>query len=632
VISRSLLRTPHVDVTEFTPVLGRVLGIVGHEPGSTSTFKGAASRHESNGTALATAALDARIAANPGDLRQARQRLRLALNENVAQRLQLPARLELSRAELELGLHPEAAASAVLVVRESRNKPDSLIEGAQWLLAEALYLAGRGDRALEHYHRLSRSGAPRFASAAALRLADIEFDRNREVPDYGERLAEIANHGVDPRPWAPRAAESAIRSGDLEAAESWLLRFLADASDSRVQGAAAIRLADLESTRGERQGARARLEAVETMHRGTPLGALAAVRLVELGLLEDPGEQLARLRAAARSPHPSVSANANALLGRLLLDLDRVDESVQALIRASRSAANPTPERTSGDLARALDALTLESQSIDCAALLVRFAVRLDHLIEHVVTPEPFLRLGACYEEIGLPATAMKIYRALARAQGPATAGAIALPIARSSLAVGDVAAAHTRALGHAPIPDVTPEWQVLLARSSLAGGDREAALQVLKRLVETRSPKSTRPATLALLARTAVDADPDATIVALLDAKLASPPPVFSDEEAYALGEAALLTATLQRRSGNVERAVALNTLAAEWLPEGWRRKEAGYWLERLGGGTEASSATFENMEATPLVARLWANARRIRLLRDRLVENTAPEQVATR
>ncbi|MFQ5417009.1 MAG: tetratricopeptide repeat protein [Myxococcota bacterium] len=632
IISRSLLQTPPLNMTELTPPvsvakpLRQIFGIARGDPGAALARLRDPSDPASGvaGADLVAAVFEARLAVDRENLRVARWRLRSALNGRAVASLRAFASLELARAELALGLDPEAAASARRAVRDAHGEHDAFSDAARLVQAEALHQSGRGERARVLYDRLLRSTSPRIVAAAALRRADTDFDLGRPVPDYETLLADVAALGVDPRPWAPRASESAIRSGDLESAERWLVRFTDGGAASRVQAAAAIRLADLEVARGETLRARERLESVEALHRNEAVGALAGVRLVALGLLEGDGSAATkRLFAAAESPQPSVAAYANALLGRRLLEQGQLDESIRALGRASRSASNPVAEQTTADLVSALRAAVSDSQDGDCSRLLMRLAIRRTHLMEIVSDPDPFLRLGACFEEIGLHATAMEIYRSLARALGPVAAEPISLPLARSSLAVGEIAAAHARALAHAPDPESSPEWRFLLVRSSLASGEQGPALEVLVRLVRSDSPQLDPSETLALLARTALEFDPSPATIQLLDEKLSalSAEPREGDEDAA--GEAALLTATMQRRSGNVKRARVLYRMATEILQDGWRRTEAAYWLGRLGGDAEAASEVFEVSAADPAtaqMARLGESALAVARLNSRL------------
>jgi tetratricopeptide (TPR) repeat protein len=231
--------------------------------------------------------------------------------------------------------------------------------------------------------------------------------------------------------------------------------------------------------------------------------------------------------------------------------------------------------------------------------------------------PEPFLRLAGCFEEIGLPHEAVRLYRKIPRVFGPAAAGRVALPLARASLAAGDVVSTRSRALANASYPGAEPEWDLLLAESSLASGEAALAQGVLARLVRADAAAGREPRTLALLARAALASEPSAATLGLLDAALEGIRPA-PGRPAHDLGEALLLTATLHRRVGSAERALALYRRSLELLPAGFRRAEAAYWLARLGG--EAVPIEVADGQAPEALARLVESAQLVQRLNRRL------------
>jgi len=538
------------------------------------------------------AALALRIAA-PADRIVRREALRAERVKLTGTKLAPWIALELARAELRIGWTPEAAASAHRARADGEvvGYGESFLDAADLLRAEALLGARRFDQARPLYERLASSPADVLRDAAALRRLDLRFERGEPV-EYDEALNRVAQHGIDVSGWAPRAAEAALRAGHLSTAEAHFAEFLAASPPSRTSALAKIRLGDLLAHRGDTRRARECWVDVETEHAGRPLGRLAGIRIAGLDLEAGEADKAhARLLEASSSSHARVSAWANAVRGRAALAAGRIDEAFVALGRASRLGdANPVAVRTRTDLERTVEAAVEASYRDDgCPALVLRLAVRRVHLLEILRAPGPFLRLGACYEALGLHETAHGLYRSIPRIHGPQVAAEVALPLARSGLASGDVRATRTRALAYAVQPDAPAEWTRLLAEASVAAGEPGPAAEVLASLVRNHEEMARDPRVLRLLARTAIDSGVGLEIHSLVEQQLGSLPEGLEPAAGEAAGDAALLVATALRRAGETARALALYEQASARLPQGWRLAEARYWLAR-GGRTGAA------------------------------------------
>jgi len=646
IIGRSVLRTPPLAVgvsarSHGTPEpLGSLLDEANEDPGSAlARLKDPEDpAAAAPGAELVAAVLELRVAARP-DLGEAQLRLRAARDAAPFPALDAWVDLELARAELLVGLFPETAASArrALESIEGRGYRDALQEDGELLQAEALYLAGRPDLARPFYRRLSSARELAVRAAARLRRIDLAFDRGEPADGYDEALPDVAEHGIDVRPWWPRAAEAAIRADQPSVAEAWLTKFLEESPPSDLAALAELRLSDLLALRGEIGPASERLEAIAAGNEGAPIGALADVRLAILEFASgEPDAATDLLATAGASPHVPVAAYAHAVRGRAALQRGHLDEAFRELARASRAGtANPQASETHADLERTVASAVAASYEKDgCPRLVLRLAVRRAHLMKVLDEPEPFLRLGACFEQIGLDETAREVYRSIPRAFGPRVVGAVALPLARTSLATGESVATRTRALAQAVRPDSPSEWRLLLAKSSLAAGEPGPAAEVLTRLVGSDDALGRDPRNLRLLARAALDGGSSPKSIDLLDRRIVALADGVRAVDAESLADAALLTATARRRAGDARRARALYAVAAEHLPQGWRLAEAEYWLARLddGAGRLDAGRAIEpgGRPEVARMARLVEQARAVVRMR-RLYGISAPEPEAT-
>lgn len=576
-------------------------------------------------------ALDA--AGAPGDEAADRERLRAALAEGPAAGAAACGWQLLARVELVLGLLPEAAGSARRAADAARDaQAAKQVAWSELLLAEAFYRSGRRDAAEPLYEGLARSGDAQLAAAAALRLADLAFDRGTAAACHGayERLLHDAGRiGIDPLGWAPRAAEAAIAVGNLVSARVWLERLASDLTRP-ADALSAIRLADLAFAQGRVEEARNRLTDVDAAQGDAGPGLLARVRLLDLGL-EKGDARRARdaLRGmAAERVAPGLVAYARLVLARRLIDEQRLDDALAHLTRLSHDASVPElVEPVRRELRRAVQ--RSEQQAGDdagCLLLVTRLGARREWLMRSVADPAPFLRLGGCYESLGLGRPALDTYRELARAFGPSLADTLSLPLARASLAVGERETARSAAAVRVAASGGTDSaWSMLLAEIELADGAAEAAADRLAKLVAQAPPGGEPERALLLLARAASDAAGGSELRRLLFERITARPAPASGQEARDEEEMALIAGGLYRRAGESAPAVTLYTRALATLWPGAERTQALFWLGALAAPSQAARAALA--EAAAADSGTFAALARARLALESLRGGLVPE-----
>jgi len=646
VLRADLLATPPVDAFPFCVAedLDPELRAPA-ETAATGDLDGArsalAERPEAGGAArpLLEAALAARAAKTSDARRAARVALRRAFAAGGPPGALACARLEAARLELFEARFPEAAAHAAVAgrLRSQTQSPGRIGEPVQHYRAEALYLAGHLDAAQGLYQRLAASDRARTAAAARLRLSDVDFDRGEVEAartGYETLLSRAADFGASTRGWALRAAEAALVDGDHAAAANWVQRFLLTEPPPRAAALARVRMADALVARGDGAPAREALEAVASAHAGTPLAHLARVRLVDLGVDPwDRAQRLDHLRAAATGPDDGVSLYARAVLAHTLRQMGMVEEALGVLARLAYEAP---PAEMAPFLAADIDAvMELATARVrgesGCAALVEQVGAYRATLARHARSPEPFLRLAACYEHLHLPAVALEVYRQLIRSFGKAAGEAAALPVARAALATGDAGLARTAAV--AGVRRGGPQadrWRVLLGEAELFDGRFAAALEALRPLVERGAPAEDPVRAIVAMARAASrrpasDADRERLGEAIGRLSAGA-----RDAGGERLGEAALLTADLHRQSARHERAVELYALAVSRLSAGVMRAQAAYWLGALhpdpAEGRAAWAVAAETADGGPW-ARLAATELAMADLRTRVGRRVQPD-----
>ena len=276
-----------------------------------------------------------------------------------------------------------------------------------------------------------------------LRLTDLSFDAGKvdQVSvEYEALLPRAAAFGGSTVGWALRAAEAAIDGGHLERGLRWIERFLESGPRRDARDAAEIRLADLDVRFDDPMGARKRLSAVVARRRDDRLGSLAAVRAIDLGVAAGSSDdRIGLLLRVLREQRRGVRRYA---LGVLLRELQQRDDYDGALAVATRLAYEGVDPIVTPGFEAMLDGLLREVTSTEtalaCGDLVRALGGRYGILIERASHPEPFVELGLCFEEIELPWLAVKVYRTVTRRFGIRGAESVTLPLARSSLAIGE--------------------------------------------------------------------------------------------------------------------------------------------------------------------------------------------------
>lgn len=633
IVGPSLLHTPAIDATSLCPgfpsehAAARFLTVT---PGDALIeLSGPRPGLGPRLAPLLRAALGARLADTDETRREARLALRGLLGDESDPALSRCGWLELARLELAMGLNPEAAAAATRARRLGTADPDAgaardANESADFLLAEALYLGGSTERTIGAYLALVLSDDPRRAAAARLRLADLRFDHGERadaLPDYEVLLERAEVFGADALAWGGRVVEAAIAAGEYEAAQSWLERL--GAGTGGAAPGFTIRLADVLVSRQDPGAARSVLAAFESRDAESAHAALARLRLFDWGLEgTSDGEARASLeREIERATLPGIASYARFLLAHRELARPDLDAAMPLLVRVAYDASVPGL----AELARVALGETLRTAAAEvtddagCPRLIERLADRQYHLLRTASDPEPFQRLGLCYERYRLPLAALELYRSLARRFGARVAGDVALPIARTSLAAGEVTKARAAAeLTVASGQARDPGWQRLVADARIAGGEARSAIAPLTEIV-VANPNSDA---VVPLSQTATPEESDAPARAALHRSLRGVPANRSR------AVASLVAADLLRRSGEVGPARALFQNSQQEL-DGPLRTAARYWSRRLGNVPGPPSDATEDERATPFGRLAEEQAALTRLL-DRFEGRTPYNEIA--
>ena len=561
--------------------------------------------HERDVTLL-RAGLAARRGGDRSKLRIARSRLEyIAMRERESGRL-VCALLESARVAIALRLLPEAEAGITRVVRELSEASDDhpSLESAKFYRAELLYRRDEPFDAHILYRELASSRNPRMAAAARLRLTDLSFDsgKSRSVQlEYETLLPHGAAFGAKMSDWALRAAEAAIDSKNLGAAKIWLDRFAEDVQDRYERDVVEIRRADLDVLEGRPKDARKRLRKLWGRKGNEGVEALARVRQIDLGVSSAaPEARLATLHTATSSRNRGVKIYALSVLVHELVLQGKVDEGIAAITRLAYEGADPVLARHfDRDLQNLLAGSVFQADGDkECWRVVRRLGGRYGVLLEFTSDMSPFLALGRCFERMQLNAMAIELYRSLIRTHGLKVASMVALPLARASLAVGDVSLARAAAevnIRHGG--DRIPQWKAILAGAEIALHHDAAASRLLRELLPSKRLKEQR-VSLALLFATVVRRHANGEDLALLQRTLESVSDSAREAEPWAFGEASMLAGSRLRGDGRTDRATAMYTLAAHYLPAGARKNEALYWATRSLPGARSDEQEAEAPE----------------------------------
>jgi len=516
-------------------------------------------------------------------------RLRERLREPMAPDRKLCLRMERARILMQLGRDAEAAGEWALAERlldatdpTNPSRRHALAFGQ----AEVLYRTGLRFEAHLAYRQLARAEEPRLAAAARLRLTDLSFDAGRIENvslEYESLLPRATAFGASAEGWALRAAEAALAIGAHERGRRWIERFVEGGADPEGVDLSTIRQADLDVVLDDPDRARSRLAEVGERRAGEPLGALAAIRAIDLGVSElAPRARMERLVEIVRVQSHGIRRYALDVLMSERVDREELSEALVVATRLVYEGVDPVVSPAFGSRLDELLERATATASMDCEGLLEVLGGRYGMLIEQASTIDPFVRVGECFERIELPWLAAPVYRAISRRFGAAGAERVALPLARSAPSVGELALARRMAEAslEAPGPDELA-WRAVLAEVDFRESRIAAAAAGLQAVLEAPELALERGRLVRMLALTFEERD-DPEAVSFLAARLPrwlEQPPQGPVARASML-EATLQTAHVLRRTGWRERARRLYRVIDRHAADGALRSSARFWL----------------------------------------------------
>ncbi len=582
------------------------------------------------------AVLRARTADTRERRRDSIRELARALDWGGEGRARSCAYLARARVELESGFAPEASASAVLALRGSAETPsDSLREGASFVRAEALRLAGRWEDAEPLYRSFGGSENRRIRAASALRLAFHEAEQQEPAEAWAslrQKIDEAREAGLSLDGFERNVAEYAQRAGDTRRALLWITRAADLRGDERTTGLAAVRKADLLAARGRGDDALTILQRLSEVHPVADLRTLARVRIVQLGLGEaTEADRRKVLEKATRATEPGLAVNARAQLMQRAVRAGEVDE---ALFHYARLAYTDPELRFAPGWRADLDAALEMAVDPYCPTTVRRLAGRRELLMRDAQVAEPFIAMADCLLALDMPRPALETYRAVSRSFGAEMAPRLTLRLARASLGVGDLAAVGAAIKAHRAAADRGAEpvagslagdsWALFEAELALREGRKEAAAELLLPLILEPGTPIRAVRWFAELARDGAGPEHAALILQELTARwqLEDQHEELAEERAYV----ALALADLLRAQGDRAGAHYVYGLAVEGLPEGAPLERARFLLADLERSTEASQRTFE---AASQDGGLWGRLAAIELRSRDLREQVALDEL---
>lgn len=495
--------------------------------------------------------------------------------------------------------------------------------------AEILYLAGRRFDAHIAYRKIARDGNPRLALAARLRLTDLAFDAGKVEQvsvEYESLLPRATAFGATYEGWSLRASEAALDAGDPMRALRWLERFVEASDDADAKDVAAIRQADLELRLEDPLAARRRLASVVKRREADAISTLAAIRAVDLGVYDgDPDAGLDTVARAVARQRAGLRRYAMGVLMRALAERGALDEAVAV---ATRLAFDGVDAVVFPDYAANLDRLLARIAGPGdeaCGRTVSALGGRYGILIERASSVEPFARLGACFEAMELPWLAVPLYRTISRRFEEEGAARVALPLARASIATGDVSLARNMAA--AAIADGDPEraaWEAVLAEADYREGRTSIAVKRTRGLLDASGLGLLRGRIVLEMARSLEKAGTieDARLLAerIPDwLEQGDEEPASRDRVRFL--EAGLLTAHALRRQDAWAPAATVYRALERSAGEGAIRSSARFWLglarQENGEGERAWGDDVEKSLGAPW-ARVAEFEERFESLRD--------------
>lgn len=587
--------------------------------------------------AVAFSALDgvfaARRARTRPDLRRAEAALSTLLQNDDQKTNRGCLRLERARLLVLLGRAPEASAQMRLVERtldatspwDRKRRIDIAFQRA-----EILYRSGRRFDAHLAYRKLASAGDPRLALAARLRLTDLAFDAGKVdqvSTEYESLLPRASAFGASLEGWALRASEAALDARDPVRALRWLERFIGVSRDKDARDVADIRRADLEARLDDPLSARRRLKALVTRRREDPIGVLAAVRSVDLGVYD--GEPEEALELLARTVQRERNGLRRYAMGVLMNELAARQAFEPAIAVATKLAFDGVDVLVMPQYGEALDRLLARAVSdgeIECPLLVRALGGRYGILIERASELGAFARLGRCLEEMELAWLALPVYRSIGQRFGAVGAAAVALPLARASLATGDVSLArHMAETALAEHPLDAANWRAIQAEADFREGRLARAVERSREVLDDPKRGAARAVLTLWVARTASrfgKADDARFIAERLPEWLEDAEDEEPNAERVRLLEAALTAAHVLRRAKSFEPAFALYRAVDRHAGAGPLRASARFWLglARQPDATgEPAWAAVDDGSLAPPWSKVASFEKRFESLRDR-------------
>lgn len=573
---------------------------------------------EEHATALTAleGVFQAREARSRADRRAAERRLGVLLDEADQRDHAVCLRVERARLLMLLERVPEAGAQLRRVERtlDARDPWDrARLAEVAFGRAEMLYLAGRRFDAHIAYRKIAREQNPRLALAARLRLTDLSFDAGKVEQvsvDYESLLPRATAFGASVEGWALRAAEAALDAGDAMRALRWLERHAQVTVDREAQDVAEIRHADLEVRLGDPVAARKRLAGVVRRQGEAPIGSLAAVRAVDLGIFDgDPDAGLDAVAHVVQRQRAGLRRYAMGVLMRALAERGAFDEAVAVATKLAFDGVDGVvvPDYTA-NLDRLL-ARVLEPGEQACSRAVRALGGRYGILIERSSAIAPFARLGECFEEMELPWLAVPVYRTISRRFAAEGASAVALPLARASIATGDASLA--RNMAEAALAEASPDalaWQAILAEVDYREGRTAVAVKRTRALLDAPRLGLLRGRVVLGMARSLAKSGSveDARLLAeRIPDWLADGDGEPQNGDRVRLLEAGLLTAHALRGKGAWAPAFEVYGALERSAEAGPLRSSARFWLglarKRNGDGGRAWGEEIEKSLGAP-------------------------------
>ena len=543
----------------------------------------------------ASIALAAELTAREATTRDARLAADLQLQgliQDPAQKSQQAClRLERARLLMLLERTPEASAQLTRVAQMldgERPWDRARLAGIAFSKAEILYRMGRRFDAHMAYRKIARSENPRLALAARLRLSDLSFDVGKTDPaslEYETLLPRASAFGASLDGWSLRAAEAALDAGDAARSLHWLERFVDAAHDRDARDVAEIRRADLELRLDDPVAASNRLAELRSRREDDPIGTLATVRAIDLGVFDGtPAEQAEVLAKAIRRHRYGLRRYALDVLIRELVSEGAPDRAIAVATRLAYEGVDPAvvPGYTA-TLDRLL-ARVVTGGDAACAETVRALAGRYAILIDRSSSWGPFAQLGHCLERMEVPWLALPVYKSISRRFGTQGASAVALPLARASISIGEVSLArHMADAALEDSPAQSAPWQAIVAEADFKDGRIAFAVKRARSILDASDLELQRSKLVLLLARSLAQTASleDARFVAArlpgwLDAQQAEQP----SADRLRLLEAALMTAHVLRRAEVDDASFSLYRAIDRHAEAGPLQSSARFWL----------------------------------------------------